>query len=67
MVILPKRRIKRNSQSLPLFEWADRQERPVFEPLLVTTKLARKLRISPSVLNVMAEANGYVGREGAHG
>ena len=66
MAILAKRRLVRNTKSLPLFEWADSNAADVFEPLLITGKLARQLDISPSVLNVMAAANGFKGREGSN-
>ncbi|MCP4121938.1 MAG: hypothetical protein GY751_09320 [Bacteroidetes bacterium] len=63
MAVLPDRAGMRNSKSLPLFEWAEKNQASVFNPLLITQKLARHLRIPASTLNAMAEANGYNGRE----
>jgi hypothetical protein len=61
MAFLAKRRRARNSE-LPLFDWAERNALNVFDPLIVTRKLARRSNLSPSVLNAMAEAHGFRGR-----
>jgi len=53
----------RKLKALPLFEWAEENQTSVFNPLLITRKLARHLNMSASTLNAMAEANGYKGRE----
>jgi len=63
MVILTTQKYARNSKSLPLFDWAERNGQSVFDPLLITRKLANRLRMSPSMINAMAEANGFNGRE----
>lgn len=61
MSFIASRRHAHNSE-LPLFEWAERNALNAFEPLLITHKLARRSRLSPSVLNAMAEAHGFKGR-----
>ncbi|MEP5862486.1 MAG: hypothetical protein ABJ281_08570 [Lentilitoribacter sp.] len=66
MAILPKRSRMRNSNQLSLFDWQAPIAPPVFDSLLITRKLAREMNISPAVLNVMAEAHGYTGREGSN-
>ena len=63
MSVLPERPRVRKSKSLPLFDWAEQNQIPVFNPLLITRKLARQLKVSPSTLNAMAEANGYKGKD----
>lgn len=62
MAVLSKRKRARNLNPLPLFHWAEQNQQSVFDPLLITSKLASRLRISPSALNAMAEANGFTGR-----
>ena len=63
MSVLPERTRMRKSKPLPLFEWAENNKTSVFNPLLITRKLARQLKMPASTLNAMAEANGYNGRE----
>ncbi|MCP4121513.1 MAG: hypothetical protein GY751_07135 [Bacteroidetes bacterium] len=63
MSVLPERTPMRKLKSLPLFEWAEKNQTSVFNPLLITRKLARHLKMPASTLNAMAEANGYKGRE----
>ena len=63
MFILHERTRMRKSKPLPLFEWAEKNQPSVFNPLLITRKLARHLNMPASTLNAMAEANGYKGRE----
>ena len=67
MCRLPKRTRARNLNPLPLFKWAEQNQQSVFDPLLITSKLASRLSISPSALNAMAEANGFVGRVTSNG
>jgi hypothetical protein len=62
MSLIAKRRHARNSEPLPLFVWAERNALNVFDPLLITRKLAKRSNLSPSVLNAMAEAHGFKGR-----
>ena len=66
MAILPKRSRVRNSNQLSLFDWQPPIAPQICEPLLITRKLARETNISPAVLNVMAEAHGYTGRDGSN-
>jgi hypothetical protein len=63
MANLPRHARARKSIPLPLFDWADQNRQSVFDPLLITRKLANRWRVSPSVLNAMAELNGFKGRE----
>ena len=63
MSVLPERTRMRNLKSLSLFEWAEKSQTLVFNPLLITRRLARRLMMPASTLNAMAEANGYKGRE----
>ena len=63
MLILHERTRLRKLKTLPLFKWAEENQTPVFNQLLITRKLARHLNMSASMLNAMAEANGYKGRE----
>jgi hypothetical protein len=56
------RRARARNSELPLFDWAERNALNVFDPLLITRKLARRSNLSPSVLNAMAEAHGFRGR-----
>ena len=63
MAVLPERTRMRKSKSLPLFDWAEKNQNSVFNPLIITRKLARHFNMSASTLNAMAEANGYNGRE----
>ena len=66
MTVLSRHALARNLNPLPLFQWAEDNQQSVFDPLLITSKLANRFRISPSVLNAMAEANGYIGREASN-
>jgi hypothetical protein len=70
MSLVANRSLARNSNPdpLPLFDWAERNRPIIFEQLRITRKLAGRVRISASVLNVMAEAHGFIGREASpHG
>jgi hypothetical protein len=68
MTFIAKSRSARKYDPLPLFVWADRNNVAPIDPLLVTRKLAGRVRVSASVLNVMAEAHGFIGREASpHG
>jgi hypothetical protein len=62
MSVLTERTRVRKLNSLPLFEWAEKNRTSVFNPLLITQKLARHLKMSASTFNAMAELNGYKGR-----
>ena len=62
MAILPKRTRVRNLKPLPLFDWAEQNGTTVFNPLLITKKLARHFYMSASSFNAIAEAHGYTGR-----
>lgn len=66
MTLVAKRLRARNSEPLPQFDCAERNV-PIFEPLFITRKLAGRVRFSASVLNAMAEAHGFTGREVSHG
>ena len=62
MSALPKRTRVRNKNTLPLFEWAEKNGTTVFNPLLITKKLAKHFNMSASTLNALAEVHGYTGR-----
>ena len=62
MAVLPKRARLRKLNPLPLFDWAERNGATVFNPLLITKKLARHFDMSASSFNAIAEAHGYTGR-----
>ncbi len=66
MSVLSKHAHPRNSNQLSLFDWQPVNRQPVFGLLSITRKLANQTSISPSVLNAMAEANGYIGREASN-
>ena len=63
MAVLSRLAHERKLNPLPLFEWAEQNQQLVFDPLLITSKLTKQLRLSQSVLNAWADANGYKGRE----
>lgn len=63
MTVLPKPTRVCKLNSLPLFEWAEKNQTPVFHQLLITQKLARHLNMPASIFNAKAEANGYTGRD----
>ena len=55
---------RRNPQSLPLFDWAERQSFCRRSKLRVTTKLARRFNLPTTTLNAWAEANGFTATAG---
>jgi hypothetical protein len=66
MQYLSSHSLARNSNQLSLFDWQPNDRQQVFGLLSITRKLANQTSISPSVLNAMAEANGYIGREASN-
>lgn len=62
MAVLPNRARMRKLKPLPLFDWAEKNGTSIFNPLLITRKLAKHFNVPASTFNAMAEVNGYTGR-----